>query len=212
MLIMMIMAGIAFFVFPILIKYFLPKFIFGIQSMKILVFCTIFSALVYLPQQYCIVMNKRWYLVFAYAAFSLLYYLALNFLVNKNIFGFTSIDIVALARVALNFLFFLFLTFVAFRYLKNLGKFIRYVSRVALFITYYVVFMLFIDAKCINPAFSLLSELKILAFKLILFFIFMSPLIMVANKEAGLLKAVKDAYFKKEEAAKIDEYIPPDAL
>ncbi len=202
MLITMALAGIVFFVFPILIKYFLVKFIYGIQSLKILVFSVIFSSLLYLPVQCYIVMNKRWRLVWVLGAISFLYFLVLSNILNKNFLGMKDIDLVALIRVAINFLFSTIMSFLVFYSLKSLKKFRIYIFRVFLFSAYFILSVIFIDSLFSNKPLIFVDDLKILCIKIILFAILFIPLVLVVNRETEIFNILREVYLYKRKDKK----------
>jgi O-antigen/teichoic acid export membrane protein len=197
MFVMMLIISSLFFFFPLLINYFLPKFVYGIRSMQILVFCAFFSSLLCLPLQYCIVMHKRWRLVFILGAISLFYFLSFGFVFGKHIPYVKDIDLVAIVRVIVNFIFFSIISFIVFFHLRLARLFVSYFLKVCLNFIYFALGLWFINSLFPCELHTFISDLKIVCYKLCLLLLLFIPLAIMVHKETGIFSILRKMFLER---------------
>lgn len=195
LLCMIIICGLSFFIFPLVVQYLIPDFIYGINSMKMVILSALFSSLLYLPFQYCIVLNRRWKLLLVVSLMCLVYFLLLPLIVNVNFLGLQDLELVALMKVLINFSLFFVICSLTYNYLNKKYFFYRYFASRASIIVYFIFTIFLVDRVSLMSG-NLLFDLEFIIFKIILFTMAMSPVVLFIHKKTRIIRFLKEKYLK----------------
>lgn len=168
----------AYFAMPILVKYVLPKYILGIDSMKILLLGCFFISLVPLSQNFLISVNKQLMLV-PITSIAVAAGIGLNYFFIKAGYGIAG---VALGTSLAYFLYFAVMFFYVLSHCEKSRKTLSYFMKICLPLVYAVVILLVLK-QFVNSG-SIVVDTLIQA---PVFFIAYLPMIIYINKKTGIL-------------------------
>ena len=187
-----VVIALVYFGVPVLVHFFIPKFIPGLPSMKILVLGYFFVAVNELSTSILFTINRQKDLVPIFAVMILLAG-CLNYFFIKRGYG---IEGVAMATAVSYFLFFIVLFCYAFRYLLDKRELWRIIFTVGGVFSYFSLLILNLEHWVVLDNLFFEGVLRMSLFMLL----FLPFLIHLERKE-GLLKTITRVFFDKTRAA-----------
>ncbi len=184
------MIGAAWTIAPYFISLLLPKFIPGIQAMKILSLSVFFFSLTQPYSDFLITIKKHFFL-FPLLGLSAVVAVLLNYTLVRAGFGITG---VAYATSFAAFFNFSTTYFLAARYLDNTGVALRKYA-VLMSSAVYLIAILFLINLWIHPSNHPFQKMALQSF---LFFLLYGPLLFILNRRFGLVAFFKEKLNRKE--------------
>ncbi|MBS3055958.1 MAG: oligosaccharide flippase family protein [Candidatus Aenigmarchaeota archaeon] len=169
-----ILIGIVFIAIPMAVQVFLPKYILGVDAIRIVIFSTFFIAITSILGNYMIAVNKE-RIVIAIQFISIGLTITLNYITIMLGYGLTGIAMATVATFAF------YSTCILFISLRKQPDMIKIISKLY-FPLVYVIGLVVIMEKLINPGNLIwtISELGIFA-------ILCLPLIIYINRETSVI-------------------------
>ncbi len=178
-----IMIGLVFISAPFAIYYLLPKYVYGVTSLKILVCAIFFMSIVVNSKLFLITINKERHILFL-QGISIVIAVILNYIFIKGGYGIMG---VAIATAITYFIYSTSLFFYSFKhYINRISKLIKFFIKIYLPFLYIILILVLFDTFPITG--NLFKDIIFTSVKLLILLILSIPLLFLANKKTGVIK------------------------
>lgn len=181
--------GGVYFMLPLLVYYFMPKYVAGIESMRVLLIGCFFISLVPFAQNYIIALNKQLIMVPMTAAITVFTVMA-NYAFIKMGYGISG---AALGTAISYFLYFLVIFYYCLAYCERKAAILRFFIRMCLPFCYALMSIFFIECYR-SPAQDILGAVL----KFALFILLYIPVFFIADRETKLISHLSVLLRRKE--------------